>query len=220
MVAGQTATDRQRPPVRLYLMITAAVPARPQADALAALLAEVDVAAVLVRIETAPAPAMAEAVISLAPPVQAQGAALLVADRADIAAQAGADGAHLAGVEALTAALPILKPGLIAGAGGLRTRHDAMLAGEVGADYVMFGEPGADRVRPPLSAILERVAWWAEVFEIPCVAYAGSLDEIGPLAAAGADFVALGDAAFTDPRGAAVALREASERLQAREAMA
>ncbi len=53
MVAGQTATDRQRPPVRLYLMITAAVPARPQADALAVLLAEFDVAAVLVRLAPA-----------------------------------------------------------------------------------------------------------------------------------------------------------------------
>jgi len=50
-------------------------------------------------------------------------------------------------VPALTAALDALK--LIASPrGGLRSRHDAMLAGEAGADYVMFGEP--DRLGGPL----------------------------------------------------------------------
>jgi thiamine-phosphate pyrophosphorylase len=146
--------------------------------------------------------------------------ALLVADRADIVARAGADGAHLTGVDALNAALPSLKPTRIAGVGGLRIRHDAMLAAEAGADYVMFGEPGADARRPPFDAIIDRVTWWAELFEIPCVAYAASLDEIGPLCAAGADFAALGDAVFADPRGAAAALREASERMHEAEALA
>ena len=91
------------------------------------------------------------------------------------------------------------------------TRHDAMVAAERGADYVMFGEPGA--ARPPLEAIGERIAWWAEVFEIPCVGYADHLDEVGALASAGADFVALGEFAFSDPRGPASVLRDAAERL-------
>ena len=38
-----------------------------------------------------------------------------------------------------------LKPERIAGCGGLATRHDAMLAAEAGADYVMFGEPDDER---------------------------------------------------------------------------
>ena len=50
--------------------------------------------------------------------------------------------------------------------------------------------------------------------------YSPSLEEIGPLCAAGADFIALGDAVFADPRGAAAALREASERLHEAEALA
>ena len=37
-----------------------------------------------------------------------------------IAARAGADGAHLTGIEAFAAALALLKPDRIAGAGGLR----------------------------------------------------------------------------------------------------
>jgi thiamine-phosphate pyrophosphorylase len=217
MVAGQTVRDRQRPPVRLYLMITATAAAGPQA---ATLLADNDVAAVLVRLAPGAERDMISTVKEFARTVQASNTALLVADQAGIVARSGADGAHLFGVEALRDAVPELKPERIVGAGGLRTRHDAMLAGEIGADYVMFGDPGTDGGRPPLSAILDRVAWWAELFEIPCVAYAESLDEIAPLSAAGADFIALGDAVFADPRGATAALRDASERLHATEAMA
>ena len=49
-----------------------------------------------------------------------------------------------------------------------------MVAAEAGADYVMFGEPDAAGERPGFAAIEERVAWWAEVFEAPCVGYAAS----------------------------------------------
>ena len=56
-----------------------------------------------------------------------------------------------------------------------------MLAGERGADYVMFGEPDADGQRPSFEAIIERIEWWAEVFDVPCVGFAATLDEIGPL---------------------------------------
>ena len=80
-----------------------------------------------------------------------------------------------------------------------------MLAGESGADYVMFGEPDADGRRPSFDAMLERVAWWAEMLEIPCVAYAASLDEVEPLAAAGADFIAVGDFVWRDARAVAEA---------------
>ena len=72
-----------------------------------------------------------------------------------------------------------------------------MTAGEVGADYVMFGEPRRDGCVPPLAETLERVAWWAEIFVTPCVAYAARLDDAAALAAAGADFVALGDAVWS-----------------------
>jgi thiamine-phosphate pyrophosphorylase len=89
-----------------------------------------------------------------------------------------------------------------------------MIAAERGADYVMFGEPNREGERPAAEAVLERVAWWAEVFEVPCVAYAASADEIEALAQAGADFVAVGDFVFADARGVAVAVREAGQKLR------
>jgi thiamine-phosphate pyrophosphorylase len=61
--------------------------------------------------------------------------------------------------------------------------------------------------------VIERVSWWSEVFEIPCVAYATSMEEVAEFAAAGADFVAVGDFVFADPRGLAAALAEAAVRL-------
>jgi thiamine-phosphate pyrophosphorylase len=127
--------------------------------------------------------------------VQNQGAALLIDGHRELVARSGADGAHITGIENFTDALETLKPDWIVGCGGLTIRHDAMAAAEAGADYVMFGEPDAAGARPGFDAILERVTWWAEVFEAPCVAFAASLDEIAPLVSAGADFIALGSAA-------------------------
>jgi thiamine-phosphate pyrophosphorylase len=196
---------------RLYVFAPTASPA---AGDLAEALRAVAAAAVLVRLGGADEPAMVEQVKRIAPPVQNAGTALLLDGRPELAARAGADGAHLAGADALKAALPLLKPARIAGAGRLHSRHDAMVAAEAGADYVMFGEPDASGHRPSLGAVIDRIAWWAELFEIPCVAYAAQLDDIEALAAAGADFIAVGEALFDDPRGVRIAAVDAAARLK------
>jgi thiamine-phosphate pyrophosphorylase len=172
-----------------------------------------DVAAVLLRLPDVDERSLINLVKKVAPTVQNCDAALLLAGRDDIVARSGADGAHLGNVDALKDAIARLKPKNIAGVGGLRTRHDAMTAGEAGADYVMFGEPDEAGNRASFDAIIDRVGWWAEVFEVPCVAYAARLEEIDALAAAGADFVAIGGAVFDDPRGLKTALAEAAARL-------
>jgi thiamine-phosphate pyrophosphorylase len=136
-----------------------------------------------------------------------------LADHPDVVARMGADGAHLTGIDAFKAAQAALQPERIAGCGGLTTRHDAMLAGEAGADYVLFGEPDPSGHRPSFEAVAERVAWWAEIFELPCVGFAATLAEVGALAQAGADFVAVGDCIFDDSRGPAAALADAAQRL-------
>jgi thiamine-phosphate pyrophosphorylase len=86
-----------------------------------------------------------------------------------------------------------------------------MVAAESGADYVMFGEPDPAGKRPSFDAIEDRVAWWSEVFEVPCVAYADNVAEVAALAAA--DFVALSPFVFDDPRGPAAAVADAATRL-------
>ncbi len=202
-----------RPNPRLYVLTPAVSDAAALSGVLAEIFGEVEVAAVLLRLRDADERSLINRVKAAASGVQGAGAALLVDGRADIVARAGADGAHLAGPDALRAAVGALKPNYIAGAGGLRSRHDAMVAAEAGADYVMFGEPDAAGQHPSRDAVIDRVAWWAEVFEIPCVGYATALDEIDALVAAGADFIAVGDALFDDPRGPKAAAAEAAARL-------
>jgi thiamine-phosphate pyrophosphorylase len=198
-----------RPAPRLYL-------ATPVVDDPAALLAELpallgaaDVAAVLLRLKETDQRTMITRIKSFAPPVQKAGAALLVDGHAELVARGGADGAHLPGIAALKEALPSLKPDRIAGVGGLTTRHHSMEAGEIGADYVLFGEPDAKGQRPQTQAIAERLDWWAELFEPPCVGFATSLEEAHDFALSGADFVLVGDFIWADPRGPKAALIEA-----------
>ena len=172
-----------------------------------------DIAAVLLRLADDGERSLIERTKHIAAVVQPRNIALVVDNRPDIVAHAGADGAHLTGVAKLAAALALLKPERIAGAGGLRSRHDAMLAGEAGADYVMFGEPDRSGRRTSFEELQERLTWWAELFEIPCVAYAARKDEMTPLVRTGADFIALGDWIWSAPEGAAKAVTAAAASL-------
>ena len=203
-----------RPAPRLYLVTPQIADAPAFREPLAAALAAGDVAAVLLRLAAADERTQINRAKALAAAVQERSTALVLDGHAGLVARAGADGAHLTGLAAFSEALEQLKPQRIAGVGGLATRHDAMVAAEAGADYVMFGEPGADGARPGFAAIEERIAWWAEVFEVPCVGYAAAMDEIAPLVQAGADFVALGDWLWRDPQAIAAAIISASEKLR------
>jgi thiamine-phosphate pyrophosphorylase len=211
--------EPQRPVPRLYLVTPQVSDPAGLMNALAAALEAGDIAAVLLHLADADERMLINRAKPLAAVVQEKGAAFLLADHAELVARTGADGAHLSGVEAFAAALPTLKPERIAGCGGLASRHDAMVAAESGADYIMFGEPDEDGHRPSFEAVIERVAWWAEVFEIPCVGFAAAPQEVESLVTAGADFIAAGDWVFTDPRGPAAAVAEIARQLAAAEAV-
>jgi thiamine-phosphate pyrophosphorylase len=89
-----------------------------------------------------------------------------------------------------------------------------MAAGEAGADYVLFGEPDAHGHRPSVEAIAERLEWWAELFEPPCIGFAESIEEAREFALAGADFVLVGDLIWADARGPAVALSDVEQAIR------
>jgi thiamine-phosphate pyrophosphorylase len=179
---------------------------------LAEALGAADIASVLLRLADADERTLINRIRAIAPTVQGAGAALILDNRPDLVARSGADGVHV-DADRVKAAREALPADRIVGAGGLDSRHDAMTAGEAGADYVMFGEPGRADSALPLDTVAERVEWWAEIFEPPCVGFAADRDAIPRLAAAGADFVALGDAVWNDPRGAADAVRSAASML-------
>src|SRR6202047_4063668 len=200
-----------RPVPRLYLATPVVDDPQPLTASLPGLLAGADVAAVLVRLKPTDQRTMISRVKALAPAIQDSGAALLLDVHVELVARAGADGAHLAGIEAMEDALPTLKPDRIAGVGGLTTRHDSIAAGEAGGDYVLVWEPDEQCHRPSVEAIAERLQWWAELFEPPCVGFAASREEASQFAASGADFVLVGDFIWADPRGPAAALMDAEQ---------
>ena len=208
-----------RPVPRLYLATPVVDDPSQLAAGLPGLLAAADVAAVLLRLHETDQRTMISRVKALAPAVQDGGAALLLDGHVELVARGGADGAHLSGLAAMEDALPSLKPDRIAGVGGLTTRHDSMAAGELGADYVLFGEPDANGQRPSVEAIAERLQWWDELFEPPCIGFAVSREEAAEFASSGADFVLVGDFIWADPRGARAALIDTGEAIrQAHEA--
>jgi thiamine-phosphate pyrophosphorylase len=203
-----------RPVPRLYLATPVVDDPSELAASLAGALPAADIAAVLVRLKPVDQRTMISRVKALTPAIQAGGAAVLLDGNVELVARSGADGAHVTGIEVMEEALPSLKPDRIIGVGGLTTRHDSMAAGEAGADYVLFGEPDAKGQRPSIEAIAERLQWWAELFEPPCVGFAASLEEAREFASAGADFVLVGDFIWTDPRGPAAALSEAEQTIR------
>ncbi len=201
------------PRQRLYLVTPRLDDPGAFAGALEAALFAGDVAAVLLRLAPADERTLINRAKAIAAIVQRRDVALLLDGHTEIVGRVGADGAHLTGIESFAAALALLKPDRIAGAGGLRSRHDAMLAAETGADYVMFGEEAGRRL--PFGVVLEYLTWWADLLEIPCIGYAASAEEVGELARTGADFIALGDWIWTHPQGAAAAVTAAAEILGA-----
>jgi thiamine-phosphate pyrophosphorylase len=209
-----------RPLPRLYLATPEVADPAPLVASLPGLLAGADVAAVLLHLKQTDQRGMISRIKALAPAIQNAGAALLLDGHVELVARAGADGAHLTGIAALNEALPSLKPDRIAGVGGLATRHESMEAGELGADYVLFGEPDARGQRPSMEAVAERLQWWAELFEPPCVGFAGSREEAFEFATAGADFVLVGDFIWNDTRGAAAALAEVEQAIRQAHTMA
>ncbi len=195
---------------RLYLMTPPLSEAAAFIPLLQSALEAGDVACVLLRLEPLSAGESKKVIAALLPLTQKHDAALLVEDPL-LAARCDADGVHIMDPGAgLEAALAAMKPDRIVGLGGLQSRHAAMQGGEAGVDYVMFGGPEETEDSADL---VERVAWWAEIFTVPCVAYAHRLEDVGALAAAGADFVALGDAVWQHPEGVAAAVKAATQAL-------
>lgn len=203
-----------RPLARLYLATPEIDDPQEWLGVLPLLLGAADVAAVLLRLKPSDPRTLISRIKALAPAIQDKGAALLLDGHTDLVARSGADGAHLAGIEAFAEAQPTLKPDRIAGVGGLATRHDSMTAGELGADYVLFGEPDEKGHRPSVDAIAERLQWWDELFEPPSVGFAIGLDEVAAFAAAGADFILVGDFIWSASEGPAAALRAVSEAIR------
>jgi thiamine-phosphate pyrophosphorylase len=182
---------------QVVLVIPAAAGAGPSVAACAAEAARAaPVATVILELppqDPMAAPELAPVVAA----IQALGIATLIAGDASLARVVKADGVHIPASKSAAAAYrearDILGARSIVGIDAGRTRHDAMTVGEEGADYVAFGIPAHVEDRQTARARrLELIAWWSEIFEIPCIACdVETPDDARDLAEAGADFIAV-----------------------------
>ena len=134
----------------------------------------------------------ADAARPLVQMAQRRNVAALVVDDWRTARAVGADGVHLtprANIdEAYRAARAGLDEGSIVGADGGTSRHDAMMLGEAGADYVAFGP--TDGEGEDSQAAL--VGWWSELFVVPVVAVGiETAEDAADMAAEAPDFIAI-----------------------------
>ncbi|MHA1153450.1 MAG: thiamine phosphate synthase [Alphaproteobacteria bacterium] len=189
---------------RLYLVAAADYPPPEFTAALEA----ADVACVLLLAGVLDEDALRAAVEVLGPLAQARDVAVLLQDRAELAAETGCDGVHLSDPKDLAAARQRLGAEALVGVGCGASRHDAITAAERGADYVAFGAP-APNSDPADPALL---GWWQPLMTLPCVAFgAAAPEDCARLAAAGADFVAVAVAPDLDLAACRTALETASE---------
>jgi len=123
--------------------------------------------------------------------VQASGLACLIEHDASLAERLGADGLHLdADSEDYTAARKLLGESANIGVLCGLCRHDAMQLAELGTDYVAFG-PKAESVIDAIDQYADLIAWWSEIFVVPCVAWnVETAEQAAKFATLGADFVA------------------------------
>ena len=125
---------------------------------------------------------------------QDQGAAAILFDDVELAKTLRADGVHIsAGLsvrEQVAAARAELGPDASIGVDAGASRHAAMEAGEAGAEYVAFGITlASDDARAERDAL---IAWWGEIFEVPCVALdLQTADDVEAADHDGADFAGL-----------------------------
>jgi thiamine-phosphate pyrophosphorylase len=141
----------------------------------------------------------------LVPIAQEAGVAVVIAGDTRIAGRVNADGVHLeSGKQALADAVDKLHDRMMVGAGGIKTRDDALELGEIRPAYVFFGRFGYDNTPEPHPRNLNLAGWWAKMIEVPCVVLAGShIESVEAVAETGAEFVALSSAVFgegADPK--------------------
>jgi thiamine-phosphate pyrophosphorylase len=169
-----------------------------------------DVASFQLRLKDIGDEEIRRAVDTLRPVVQAAGAAFILNDRPDLAAELGCDGVHVGQEDASYAEARRLLPGGIVGVTCHDSRHLAMEAGEAGADYVAFGAFFPTQTKEPKTkADIELLRWWSEMMVVPCVAIGGITVQNAPiLVDAGADFLAVSAGVWEHPDGPQDAVRQ------------
>ena len=189
---------------RLYLITPPKFELGAFADEVKRALSGGDVSSFQLRLKDVPDDDIRRATETLMPIVQRAGAAFILNDRPDLARDLRCDGVHVGQEDAsYEDARAAVGRDAIVGVTCHDSRHLAMEAAEVGADYVAFGAffPTATK-EAKTHADIELLTWWSEIMVVPCVAIGGiTVDNAKPLVEAGADFLAVSSGVWNYPGG-------------------
>ena len=137
--------------------------------------------------------------------LQALGLAVLSAGEA----KSACDGIHLGLGGDAAQARKAAGPNGIVGVYCAASRHAAMEAAEAGADYIAFSQ-NAYAPKEPI------IGWWAELFEIPCVAFdPADVKDLDILLPQNPDFIRPSDAMWASPEEAQQVVAKLMQRMTA-----
>ncbi|MEM6660503.1 MAG: thiamine phosphate synthase [Pseudomonadota bacterium] len=196
-----TEQDREQP--QLYLLTPPVFDLSTFPDQLAALLDAHDIACIRLALATHDEDRIARAADACRAVAHARDVAIVVADHAGLAERLGLDGVHLSSAkQSVRDARKALGPDAIVGSFCAASRHDGLIAGEAGADYVAFGPiaPFGDIA----AAEDDLFQWWSDVVEVPVVAEGGLSPASIARLAFSTDFFAIGEEIWSaeDPAAA------------------
>ena len=158
--------------------------------------------------------AIVQAASVITPICHQYGVNVLMNDRPDLAAQCGADGAHIGQDDMdFFSSRELLGGDAIIGVTCHNSRELAFEAAQAGADYVAFGAFFDTPTKSPkFRAELEILQWWHQAVEIPSVAIGGiTVDNAAQVIEAGADFIAVSSGVWQHKDGPAAAVSALSE---------
>jgi len=182
------------PACQLYLITPPKFDPAPFGEQLTAAIEAGNVACVQLRLKDVGDDEIRRACDVLRPIAQERDVAFIMNDRPDLAAEYECDGVHVGQEDAeYDEARKIVGSDAIVGVTCHNSRDLAYVAGDKGADYVAFGAffPTATK-EAKSKAEIETILAWNMMTTVPCVAIGGiTVENCAPIAAAGADFLAV-----------------------------
>ena len=194
-------------PSELYLITPEKIILPEFKAVLTELVTEVPISCLQLRLPDLSLADFKEAVDTLAPIAWDKDIAVLLCDEADLVNELDLDGVHLEydnSAKNVKAARKLIGEEKSLGVSCGSSKHEAMLAGESGADYVSFGPlfPSPTKGMPAEAGVEEALSWWAIMMELPCVAIGGlTTDNVQTALDTKAEFIAPLSGIWSAPEG-------------------
>lgn len=163
-----------------------------------------DVASVIMPVGELNEQQYASHVEKLVPIIQHYQAAALVMFDTQVMGRSEADGIFVpSDVETMLEIKEKFHPKKIVGFGGAKNRHNSMVAGDIGPDFMFYGKVDGDIKAEAHPKNVQLAKWWSALVEIPCVVMAGSdIESVVEVSESGAEFVAVSKCIFESENGA------------------